>query len=229
MNGREIMSFSMSPYEKSIRKLFENAAGRKYPKNQLIFYQGDPLSSICLIKSGYIKAYTILDSGDMRTLFLLGPGDVFPIAFSIDLNWDTYSLRYFYQALADVELLTIPKDHFKNAVESQPDITLIYLAYMAATNEAIITQLEMLKTKGAINKVAHLLPYLVKKLGAPIDSRRYKLLIKVSHQEIADLTGLTRETATQQIKKLENDGVISQKKGTWVIKLSKEQEESLRA
>lgn len=222
------MNFSMSLYEKSIGKLFENANKRKYPKNQLIFYQGDPLSSICLIKSGYIKAYTILDSGDIRTLFLLGPGDIFPIAFSVNLSWDNYSLRYFYQALSEVELLMADKDHFKKAVESQPDLTMIYLTYMAATNEAIINQLEMLKTKGAINKVAHLLPYLVKKIGSPAGNQKYKLQLKVSHQEIADLTGLTRETATQQIKKLEKDDIIDQKKGTWVIKLSEEQEESLR-
>lgn len=208
-----------SPYAKSIEELFENASrAKKYPKNQIVFYQGDPLSNICLITKGYIKAYTILDSGDTRTLFLLGPGDIFPIAFSTTLDWENYNIRYFYQSITDVDIEMVEREVFKSKVNSDPSVMNVYITYMAATNEAIIHQLEMMKTKGAINKVAFLLPYLVKKLGHEIGEDTYQLNIKLSHQEIADLTGLTRETTTQQVKKLEKEGVIIQKRGTWIIK-----------
>lgn len=208
-----------SAYAKSVLGLFEGSSRtKKYPKNQIIFYQGDPVSNVCLITNGYLKAYTILDSGDTRTLFLLGPGDIFPIAFSTTLDWDSYNIRYFYQSITDVEIEMIDKDAFKSKVNSDPSMMNVYLSYMAATNEAIIHQLEMMKTKGAINKVAFLLPYLVKKIGKQIEKDTYQLNIKLSHQEIADLTGLTRETTTQQVKKLEKEGVIIQKRGTWIIK-----------
>lgn len=208
-----------SAYSDSVRELFEESSrSKKYPKNQIVFYQGDPLTNICLITKGYIKAYTILDSGDTRTLFLLGPGDIFPIAFSTNLDWDSYNIRYFYQSINDVEIEMIEREVFKSKVDNDPNVMSIYLSYMAATNEATIHQLEMMKTKGAINKVAFLLPYLVKKLGHEIAPNTYQLNIKLSHQEIADLTGLTRETTTQQVKKLEKDGSIIQKRGTWIIK-----------
>lgn len=214
---------SNSPYRKSIQELFVGISrAKKYPKNQIIFYQGDPLSNICLIGKGYIKAYTILDSGDTRTLFLLGPGDIFPIAFSTTLDWDNYHIRYFYQSITDVELEMVENEVFKSKVDNDPSFMNTYLTYMAATNEAIIHQLEMMKTKGAINKVAFLLPYLVKKLGQEVETNIYQLDIKLSHQEIADLTGLTRETTTQQVKKLEKEGVIIQKRGTWIIKTNLE-------
>ena len=210
-----------SQYVNSIEGLFEGTSrAKKYPKSQIIYYQGDPLSNICLISSGYIKAYTILDSGDTRTLFLLGPGDLFPIAFSTTLDWENYNIRYFYQSITDVEVQMIETDVFKQKVDTDPSYMNIYLTYMAATNEAIIHQLEMMKTKGAINKVAFLLPYLVKKLGHEVGKNSYQLNIKLSHQEIADLTGLTRETTTQQVKKLEKEGVIIQKKGTWIININ---------
>lgn len=222
------MAFKTSPYEKGIVKLFDTTTVRKYPKNQIIFYQGDPLTNICLVQKGYIKAYTILDSGDIRSLFLLGPSDIFPIAFAVDLDWSKYIIRYFYQALSDIELGVVDKQVFKDSVEQNSENMIIYLGYMAATNNAIIDQLETLKTKGAINKVSSLLPYLVKKLGTPLKDNTYKLQLKLSHQEVADLTGLTRETTTQQIKKLESDGLIQQKTGSWIIKLDPDQEESLR-
>lgn len=223
------MRLSASRYEKNIEKLFVNARLKSYPKNQIVYYQGDPLSTVCLVKSGHLKAYTILDSGDNRSLFLLGAGDIFPIAFSLDLNWANYQVKYFYQTLTNVQLAVKDSREFKTLIDSSYEMMNIYLSYMTATNEAIINQLEMMKTKGAINKVAHLLPYLVDKLGEKLDKDTYRLAIKISHQEIADLTGLTRETTTQQIKKLENIGTIKQKSGSWYIYLKNGLDETLRA
>jgi CRP/FNR family cyclic AMP-dependent transcriptional regulator len=203
----------------NIDNLFKDARIKGFPKNQIVFYQGDPLTNICLLAKGYIKAYTILDSGETRTLFLLGPDDIFPIAFSLNADWDNYELKYFYQSLTDIEIKMTEKAYFKNEMQNNIPLMSAYLNFLTATNEAIINQLQMMKSKGAINKVAYLLPYLINKLGKHIKDNTYELKLKISHQEIADLTGLTRETTTQQIKKLERDGVIQQKRGTWIIKL----------
>src|SRR6266576_2693084 len=96
-----------SNYIKNIDKLFLHSRVKVYPKNQLIHYQGDPLSNIYLVKKGYIKAYTILDSGDTRTMLLLSEGDIFPLAFSDSLDWDNYTVHYFYQTLMDTEVLVL--------------------------------------------------------------------------------------------------------------------------
>lgn len=222
------MAFDKSLYEKSVSRLFEKQPLRKNPKNQIIFYQGDPLTNICLIKKGFVKAYMVLESGETRTLFLLGPGDIFPIAFSLDLDWSNYHVKYFYQTLSDVQLLVADPKVFKKSIDTNSDLMNIFLGYMSATNESIINQLEMMKTKGARSRLAYLLPYLVKKLGEPIGGTTYKLSFRISHQEIADLTGLTRETTTQQIKRLETEGAIEQKKGTWIVNLDAVSEKLLR-
>jgi CRP-like cAMP-binding protein len=92
-----------------------------------------------------------------------------------------------------------------------------YMNYMAASNEAIMTQLEVMKNKKAIDKVAMLLPYLISKAGKKIKPDVYQMQLKLSHQEIADLSGVTRETTTTLIKELEKEGVIDQRKGKWQI------------
>jgi CRP-like cAMP-binding protein len=211
------MANGVSTYHKRVEELFKNARAKKYPKNQIIRYQGDALTEIYLIKKGYVKAYTILDSGDTRTMFLLGPGDIFPIAFSLTMDWENYSVRYFYQSLTDVEVLAQDAGDLKRQIDTKPEMTTIYLAYMAASNEAIMRQLEAMKNKSATEKVVVLLPYLVDKLGKQTKPGVYKLEIKVSHQEIADLSGVTRETATTLIKKLEARGIIKQQRSTWIV------------
>lgn len=211
-------------YNDGVGSLFQNGRSKTYPKNQIISYQGDALTSIHLIKTGYVKAYTILDSGDTRTMFILGPGDIFPIAFSLTLDWDKYQIRYFYQSLADTELALVEHVQFKKLVESDPKMGNIYMAYMSASNQAIMNQLEAMKHKTAKDKILLLLPYLVDKIGQPTGPHTHKLLIKLSHQEIADLSGITRETTTALIKELENEGVIKQQRDTWIVHLNPDQE-----
>lgn len=211
------MPTSSNLYDKRIEKLFVSSRSKSYPKNQLIHYQGDPISHIYLIREGYVKAYTILDSGDTRTILLLGPGDIFPIAFSSNMDWSTYQIKYFYQSLNETKLESLPIDDFRQHTEANSEMMNIYMSYMAASNEAILRQLEVMKNKKAIDKVGLLLPYLVSKAGRQIKPGLYQLQIKLSHQELADLSGVTRETTTTLIKQLEKAGVINQKKGKWLI------------
>ena len=62
-----------------------------------------------------------------------------------------------------------------------------------------------------------LLPYLVSKFGERIRPDAYRLKIKLSHQEIADLSGVTRETTTTLVKQLEKRGILEQLKGRLII------------
>lgn len=211
------MPDQITAYDKGVQELFRGASKRTYPKNQLIQYQGDPFSHIYLIKKGFNKVYTILDSGDTRTFLILGPGDIFPMVFSSTLDWKDYSLQYFYQSLTEIELLVLEREEFKHRIDTNAEKRNIYIAYLAASNEVIMRQLEVMKSKKAITKVRRLLPYLIIKLGKQIKPHAYQLQIKISHQEIADLSGVTRETTTTLIKKLEKQGQIEQKKGKWII------------
>jgi len=206
-----------STYVGEIEGLFKESHLRAYPKNQLIHYQGDPMSSVYLIREGYIKAYIILDTGDTRTLLILGPGDIFPLAFSADMDWHNYRIKYFYQAMSDVKVQAVERDIFKEQIESDLRKMNAYVAYMSASNNMIMTQLEIMKNKKAINKMELLLPYLILKLGEQVRPNTYKLNLKLSHQELADLSGVTRETTTTLIKQMEKEGIIEQKRGYWVI------------
>lgn len=220
-------SATKTPYEDRVEVLFKNAREKRYPKNQIICYQGDVLEAIYLVKEGYVKAYTILDSGDMRTMFILGPGDIFPIAFSLTLNWSKYKIRYFYQSLTESRLALMDNESFRRLIDSERKMTLAYMSYMSASNQGIMNQLEAMKDKTAKSKIMHLLPYLVDKVGKRIRPHTYRLNLKLSHQEIADLSGITRETTTALLKELEKDGVIKQQRNTWIVHLKPDQEETL--
>ncbi len=208
-----------SAYEANTEKLFIGGRLRKFAKNQLVHYQGDPLTHIYLIREGHVKAYTILDSGDTRTILLLSPGDIFPITFSVTLDWEKYNIKYFYQTMTPVVLEAVETHNLRELVESNNKMMQIYLHYLAASNEAMLNQLEVMKNKKAIDKVKLLLPYLVMKLADKVGPDTYRLRIRLSHQEFADLCGVTRETTTTLIKQLERSKILDQSGDRWTLHL----------
>jgi CRP/FNR family transcriptional regulator len=208
-------------YIDGIDTLFKDGRLKVYPRNQLIHYGGDPLTYIYLVREGYIKAYTILDSGDTRTILILGPGDIFPLAFSSTFDWESYKIQYFYQTLSEVKVQVLPSQEMRQHIDDDQKMMSTYMTYLAASNEAIMTQLEVMKNKKAIDKVAMLLPYLISKAGKELKPGVFKLELKLSHQELADLSGVTRETTTTLIKQLEKEGVIDQSHNHWQINLKK--------
>jgi CRP-like cAMP-binding protein len=204
-----------SIYLERINRVFKNGQNRRYAKNQLVHYSGDPLTNIYLIESGFIKAYTILDSGDTRTILILGPGDIFPMSFSSSMDWENYTIRYFYQTLSEIQVMSLPSIDLKHNIDQDSEIMETYMFYLSASNEAIMNQLEIMKNKKAIDKVMMLLPYLIGKAGKEVKPGIFELQLKLSHQEIADLSGVTRETTTTLIKELEKQGIIDQHSGKW--------------
>jgi CRP-like cAMP-binding protein len=204
-------------YLERVHKVFKNGQSRHYLKNQLVHYQGDPLTNIYLVEAGYIKAYTILDSGDTRTILILGPGDIFPLSFSASMDWENYNIHYFYQTLSDVQVVSLPSLELRENIDKDSAVMETYMSYLAASNEAIMNQLEIMKNKKAIDKVIMLLPYLISKTGKEVKPGIFELQLKLSHQEIADLSGVTRETTTTLIKELEKTGIIDQHKGNWLV------------
>jgi CRP-like cAMP-binding protein len=210
-----------SNYLRGVEELFENSRLKVYPKNQLIHYQGDPMTYVYLVREGYLKAYAILDSGDTRTILILGPGDMFPLSFSESLDWSNYQIQYFYQTLSEVKIQALPSEMLKERIDKNSKMMRAYMTYLAASNEAIMNQLEVMKNKKAIDKVGMLLPYLVKKAAKEVKPGVFELQLKLSHQELADLSGVTRETTTTLIKQLEKEGVIDQSNNHWVVNLKK--------
>jgi CRP/FNR family cyclic AMP-dependent transcriptional regulator len=208
-----------SNYTRRIDQLFEDGRVKIYPKNQLIHYEGDPLTHIYLIRRGFVKAYTILDSGDTRTMMLLAKDDIFPLAFSSSMDWDNYKIRYFYQSLSETELMVLPSRVLQNNIENDIELMNTYMSYLSASNEAIMNQLEVMKNKKAIDKVGMLLPYLISKSGREVKPGIFQLELKLSHQEIADLSGVTRETTTTLIKQLEKEGIIDQSQSRWRVNM----------
>lgn len=204
--------------------------GRQYkiPKGQII-QSTDDRRVFNLLSNGYVKRYLISNNGTYGVQVLYGPQDIFPItlAFSAVFNREINESpeTYYYEAISDVELYTIDETALKEAVEQNPILYKDLFAIAGERLHSTLHGLENLTLSNSYHRVAHEIVYITKRFGKKVPSG---LLIEVSltHQDLADILSLTRETVSTAMVQLRKNKLIITEKNIIIPDIEKLEEEA---
>lgn len=167
--------------------------------------------TLSLVKSGYVKRYLIGNDGNISVQSIYGPGDVFSLTavFKVLLNQKLYEgpETYYYEAMSTVVIYTIDNDALELAATKNMAIYKDLFTEAGKRLHFNIQQLENLSLKTAYNRVAHVLVYLAKHFGET-KGNSIHIKIPLTHQDLANLLSLTRETVTNSVIKLRDEGLI---------------------
>jgi CRP-like cAMP-binding protein len=188
-----------------MEEIFKDLPSRRLNKGQILIYEGDTISNIYLLVSGYVKVSSIHISGAQRTIIVYAPGESFPLVSFLSGQGIA---RYFYECMTDVELKVMPQQDFQENIRSNLELGEKLIAYSYRMNDQFIERIETLSAQSARQKVAALLNYLAAKTGEEA-SGKTRLNLPLTSQDIADMCGLTRETASMQLQRMKKEGVIS--------------------
>ena len=196
-------------------KLFEPiAAVRHFPKKTTILFQGEVPDSVLLLRNGLVKVYGITSDGDQRTVTILGAGDVFPMSWVFGKS---PVCIYYFEAMTDCTAWGVTKAQYEDMVEQHSDlkdqIFNNYLShYIAATMHVYA-----LEHSYAQDKIVYILQYLVTRYGIKQPDGLCKISLRLSHQDIAEMVGITRETAAVELHKLKEKGLINYQRFTYYV------------
>lgn len=204
-----------------------------------VFSRGQVLQSsdgrlmLGLIDTGYIKRYQITSSGSIGVHGLYGPGNFFPLTLAFELLFTEAEYLYtgpevfYYEALTDVAIYNIENEVLTTAIDADP---MLYRGLLAESGKRLhfyIQRLENITLKNSSKRVAHQLVFWAMEFGEDLDkSKGIKILPPMTHQLIADVLSLTRETVSQSIGELRNKGLIKTSKAMVIPDLAKLQEEA---
>jgi CRP/FNR family transcriptional regulator, cyclic AMP receptor protein len=209
-----------------LQKLDENffaqfKSTQKFKKNQLIFGPGAEPSGVFYIKSGFIRLYTISESGKEITFNIFKEGTYFPMIWALN---NTPNI-YFFESLTDTQLLKAPRDEIVKLVESDStvlyDLTKRILNGLSGTTKLM----EALLTGNANQQVASVLLILARRFGK--NGKDYEIIIDLplTHRIIGTMAALSRESTSLELEKLVKDKIISQKDHLIQVKDLKKLEE----
>lgn len=178
------------------------ARERRFQKRHTIFMEGEKGTYVVLIVSGIIKISRSSSDGRVKTLALLRPRDFFG---EMALFLPGHERSATAEALTDCRVITIDQGDFERLLKDVPGISLRIIQTLAHRLQAANRQIKTLALGDSHSKLADLLLWLKDEFTQPGGGPP---LIPLTHQELADLAGLSRETTTRLLNTFEQEGVV---------------------
>jgi len=195
---------------KDLHHLFQGAKLQSIPKGEVL-YSSDQPDKLSFIISGFVKSYFIAHNGDLGVQAIYGTGDLFPLPmiFTTLLHQDVYEGQeiYYYEAMTSIWINTIDTARLRQITESNPMLYRELLQNAGHRFRSNIQFLENLRLHGAYSKTAHQLAYFGNRFGEETKDG-LQIQLPLTHQDIADIIGTTRETVTAAIIKLRDKKII---------------------
>jgi len=181
--------------------------GRKsfVKKGTTLIDMGDVVDELHYLHKGQVKVSVTAKSGlEKIVLYIDAPG-----VFGETPFFHRQPSKFDTSASEDCEIFTFKRDFIMQELVHYPEIMKYMLALFAQKIRVLSAQIEDLAFKEPVIRVANLLYLIVCKKGEKIDDKRYKVDIRITHQDIGNMTGLHRVTVSKVLKKLCNEGFIT--------------------
>lgn len=198
----------------AFKELQSAGVTRQFNKKRTILFQGEIPRSAMVVVSGLVKVYGITTSGDQRTVTILSAGDIFPTEYIFD---NSRVSLYYFEALVDSAILSVPKTEFHEALKNNAVLKdQIFHTYMSHYTSAKM-HIYALEHSHAQEKLVYILQYLVARFGSKQANGLTKIQLRLSHQDIAEMVGLTRETTAVELHRLKDKGLIDYKRFSYFV------------
>lgn len=194
---------SVNNKTKEFETFYKQFITRNYKKGEILIRSDDDPQGIFCLTKGYVRQYTISKTGFELTLHILKPISYFPMVWAINGTPNVY----YFEALTPVEVGRAPRDQVVAFIKDKPTIIFELMSELLEDYAESLTRVEHLVFSDAYRRVISVLLYIAKHFGEESDKG-----VIVSHrftqQDIATLVGVARETASNEIVKLEKKGLI---------------------
>jgi len=189
--------------EKALNVLGDTLSQKMYPKNSVIFEQGDPGEAMYLILYGRVKVVLYSESGREVILSYLKDDDFFGEMAIVAKQSRSATVI----TLEDTSLLRLSREDFAAQVHKCPDIALGLLEVLAARLKEADEKIGDLALIDVYGRVARYLLRLGQEQGKPMEGG---VLVEArpTHQEIANVVGTARETVSRAISEFIKSGKI---------------------
>jgi len=186
-----------------LAQLEGRARTRKFPRKALIYLPTDESEAVLLLAKGRVKICNFTVDGKQAVFTLIEPGELFGELAVIDSGErDEYA-----EAIEDSLVILIPRDEMQRLMETHPKVTLGITRLLGLRRKLMQRRLNHLMFHSNRERLVLLLLELTERYGKN-SGDGVRLDLKLSHQDLANLIGSTRESVTVAMGELQAAGLL---------------------
>jgi CRP/FNR family cyclic AMP-dependent transcriptional regulator len=195
----------LSPAElEAIERL---AVRKRYPRNTIIIEQGDEANTLYLLVSGRVKIYMPGDDAKEVVLREVGPGSYVGELAMLVGGTRSASVR----TVEDSTFLVLTQHSFNQIITAHPQIALTLLRDLAQRVCELTEDVGDLALLDVYGRIVKLLEH------SAVEEHGRRITGRLTHQDIADRVGSSREMVSKILKDLRVGGYLAVEKKRIVL------------
>lgn len=199
--------------EKEIKTLEENLKVYKFKKRKTIFIEGDIPQWFHVLIKGKVKISKFSKNAKEIILEILDAPDFFgTLALLKNIPYPASAI-----AIDECEIGTIPAQTFLQIVNKYPELQSEILYHVTARLKSAIESLKNMALVDVSSRIVYQLLKLANKYGKKVPEG-VLIDLKLTRQDIAEMSGTTTETSIRIISKLKKEGYIIEQNRKIIIK-----------
>jgi CRP/FNR family transcriptional regulator, cyclic AMP receptor protein len=183
---------------------------RRIPRNKTIVEEGLPGDYMYIIREGRVSVSKLSDDGREKILEFLEEGDFFGEMSLLDNAPRSASVR----ALVETRILALSRKDFLAVLRRSPDLAMAVIQELTRRLRQIDEQASSLSFQRVKERTKGLLTRLAKDEAGRAG---WRITPALTHQQIADMIGTSRETVTRALKGLKEHGWLEQEGKKYLV------------
>jgi CRP/FNR family transcriptional regulator len=184
--------------------LFARATQLAVDKGELVFQAGSPGHHVYFLEAGRVKVYHLSSSGKEVLLWFCLPGEIFGLAEACHGG----GRQVYAEACENSSVLGVSQRDFKAYLETHPAAALLVNDVLACRLRNLGNVIQSLVASDVNERVAQLLVRLAASHGRKAPDGGIHLDIRLTHQDMANMIGTTRQSVTSALNTLRRLGVL---------------------
>lgn len=197
----------------SLDEYFAKFKLTSYKKGVTLIFLAEEPTSVFYLKEGFVKMNTVLANGQELTLNIYKPGSLFPMFWALGEVPNNYA----FETMTNVSLYKISRKEIVDFLKENPGVALDLIKRILSGVDGLLTNYNHLLIGNSNTRVASAFLIAAKRFSQKTKDGKTLISLKLTHQDIANLAGISRETASIAIEKLSKDKIIKQVKRMFVI------------
>jgi CRP/FNR family cyclic AMP-dependent transcriptional regulator len=185
------------------QRLEARALARTFGKRQIIYFPDDPGQTILLLARGRVKIKAVTPDGRESIFAFIEAGEIFGELALLDAE----PRREYAEAVEDSLVLAVPREDVLWLMERRPAVALHVTKLLGFRRRRIENRLRNILFRSTRERTVSLVLELLETHGEKTDDC-WEIRLKLSHQELANLIGATRESVTLALGRLQREGLI---------------------
>ena len=198
-----------------IESIAELLIERRIPRGYTIVEEGLAGDYMYVLLEGEVKVTKLSGDGREKILGLLGPGDFFGEMSLLDNAVRSANVT----SLVETRILALSRSDFLKELRHSPDLAMAVIQELTHRVRQMDEQASSLSFQRVKERAQGLLRRLAKHETSVADRQATPVL---THQQIADMIGTSRETVTRVVKRLKDEGWLEQQGQQYLVRVDNE-------